>query len=230
MGSNMSDLFIVENPKTLKIIYRNIELVCEEEEFKKINLLANSLLYKINVDKVDQIKFPINSIDGLQCKSILYITYSQNLQNSDYNMTITFNILSNNLMYDNTTIEKIYFIEKVFNKNNKLITVIDIIEILIILKYLFTNLKYCYVKNMLELNTSLNLELFTSIFENLNIEILGEKCCVCFIMTTNKTSCNHYLCFKCWEQVLPQQVEEEEYEETILPCPLCRKNIYYINN
>ena len=229
MGSNKSTT-IIEEPTSLQIKYRNIDIYCEGEEFKKMELLAKDLLHKINVDKVDQIKFPINSIDGLQCKSILYITYSQNLQNSDYNMTITFNILSNNLMYDNTTFEKIYFIEKVFNKNNKLITVIDIIEILIILKYLFTNLKYCYVKNMLEINSSLNLELFTSIFENSNIEILGEKCCVCFVTTTNKTPCKHYLCFKCWEQVLPQQVEEEEYEETILPCPLCRKNIYYINN
>jgi hypothetical protein len=133
-------------------------------------------------------------------------------------------------MYDDNTIEKIYYMEKVYNKNNKIITVMDIIEILLIVKYLLFNLKYCYVSNMLDLNPYINLDLFTSMFDNPNIEMYGEKCCVCFIMTTNKTSCNHYLCFKCWEQVKSQQVDEGEYEETILPCPLCRKNIYYINN
>ena len=221
---------IIEESTNLKINYRNVEIICEGEEYKKMELLANDIYHKLNVDKVDQIKFPINKIDGLKCESILYITYSHNLDNDEYNMTITINILSKNLMYNNITIEKIYFIEKIFNTINKLITKIDIIEILIILKYLFTNLKYCYVNNMLELNSYINLDLFTSIFENPNIEILGEKCCICFITTTNKTHCKHSLCFKCWEEIKPHQVDQGEYEETILPCPLCRQNIYYINN
>ena len=220
---------IIEEPKTLKINYRNIVIVCEGEEYKKMELLAKDIFHKINVDKVDQIKLPINKIDGLKCESVLYITYSYNLHTNDYNMTIVINILSNKIMYNECGIEKIYFVEKVFNKNNKIITVIDIIEILLILKSLFFNLKYCYVTNMLEFNSFLNLELFTSIFYNPNIEILGEKCCVCFITTTNKTHCKHLLCFKCWEEIKPQQVDQGAYEETILPCPLCRKNIYYIN-
>ena len=221
---------IIEEPNTLKIKYRNFEIWGEGEEFKKMELLAKDLLHKLNVDKVDRIKFPINKIDGLKCEPILLITYSYNLHTDDYNMTIIINIMSNNIMYNDSRIEKNYFMEKVFNKNNKLITIIDIIEILLIMKYLFYNLKYCYMSNILELNPSLNLELFASIFDNPNIEILGEKCCVCFITTTNKTKCNHSLCFKCWEEIKPQQVELEEYEETILPCPLCRQNIYYIHN
>lgn len=220
----------IEEPNSLKINYKNIEINCEGEEYIKMELLAKDIFHKLNVDKVDRIKFPINTIDGLKCEPILLITYSYNLHTDDYNMTIIINIMSNNIMYNDSTIEKNYFIEKLFNQNNKIITVIDIIEILLILKYLFFNLKYCYISNMLELNTFINLELFTSIFDNPNIEILGEKCCVCFITTTNKTHCKHSLCFKCWEEIKPQQVEQGEYEETILPCPLCRQNIYYINN
>ena len=221
---------IIEEPNSLKVNYRNVEIICEGEEYKKMELLAIDLLHKLNVDKVDRIKFPINKIDGLKCQPILLITYSYNLHTDNYNMTIIINIQSNTIMYNDCTIEKNYFMEKIFNQNNKLITIIDIIKILLILKYLFYNLKYCYISNMLELNSFLNLELFTSIFENSNIEILGEKCCVCFITTTNKTYCKHSLCFKCWEEIKPQQVDQGEYEETILPCPLCRQNIYYINN
>jgi hypothetical protein len=217
------------NNSELKIKYRNIEIWCEGEEYIKMELLATDLLHKLNVDKVDRIKFPINKIDGLKCETILLITYSYNLHTDDYNMTIIINIMSNTIMYNESTIEKNYFMEKIYNKNNKMITIIDIIEILLIMKYLFYNLKYCYISNMLELNTYINIDLFTSIFDNPNTEILGEKCCVCFITTTNKTKCNHSLCFKCWEEIKPQQVELEEYEETILPCPLCRQNIYYIN-
>lgn len=231
MGVNESDLFTVEEPTSIKIKYRNIDIYCEGEEFKKLELLAKDLLHKINVDKVDRIKCPINKIDGLKCEPVLLITYSYNLHTNDYNMTIIINIMSNTIMYNNSTTEKNYFMEKLYTKNNKIITVIDIIKILLIVKYLFFNLKYCYLSNLLELNTSINLDLFTSVFDNPNIEIFGEKCCVCFMITTNKTQCNHSLCFKCWEEIKPQQFEEEEeeYEETILPCPLCRQNIYYIN-
>jgi hypothetical protein len=230
MGANLSELLNVEEPTSLQIKYRNIDIYCEGEEFKKMELLAKDLLHKMNDDKVDRIKFPINKIDGLKCEPILLITYSYNLHTNDYNMTIIIHITSNTIMYDDNTIEKIYYREKVYNKNNKIITAIDIIEILLIVKYLLFNLKYCYVSNMLELNPYINLDLFTSMFDNPNIEMSGEKCCVCFVTTTNKTPCKHSLCFKCWEQVKSQQVDEGEYEETILPCPLCRKNIYYINN
>lgn len=230
MGTNNSEFFTVEEPNFLKVNYRNVEIVCEGEEYKKMELLANDIFHKLNVDKVDQIKFPINKIDGLKCESVLCITYSYNLHTDDYNMTIVLSIQSNTIMYNESGIEKNYFVEKLFNENNKIITVIDIIEILLILKYLFFNLKYCYVTNMLVLNSFINLDLFTSIFDNSNIEILGEKCCVCFIATTNKTNCKHSLCFKCWEEIKPQQIDRGEYEETILSCPLCRQNIYYINN
>ena len=230
MGANNSDFFTVEEPTSLQIKYRNIDIYCEGEEFKKMELLAKNLLHKMNVDRVDRIKFPINKIDGLKCEPVLLITYSYNLHTNDYNMTIIINIMSNTIMYNDTTTEKNYYMEKIYNKNNKIITVIDIIEILLILKYLFFNLKYCYVSNMLELNTFGNIDLFTSVFDNPNIEILGEKCCVCFITTTNKTKCNHSLCFKCWEQVQPKLLDDaDDYDETILPCPLCRQNIYYIN-
>ena len=230
LNNYYSIIMDIEEPNSLKVNYRNVEIICEGEEYKKMELLANDIFHKLNVDKVDQIKFPINKIDGLKCESVLYITYSYNLHTDNYNMTIVLNIQSNTIMYNECGIEKNYFVEKVFNENNKIITVIDIIEILLILKYLFFNLKYCYVTNMLVLNSYINLDLFTSIFDNSNIEILGEKCCVCFISTTNKTKCKHSLCFKCWEEIKPQQIEQGEYEETILPCPLCRQNIYYINN
>ena len=125
---------IIEEPNSLKINYKNVEIVCEGEEYIKMELLAKNIFYKLNVDKVDQIRFPINKIDGLKCETVLYITYSYNLHTDDYNMTIVINIQSNTIMYNNGTIEKNYFMEKIFNQNNKIITIIDIIEILLILK------------------------------------------------------------------------------------------------
>lgn len=231
MESNKSESSTIEEFKPLKINYRNVEIVCDEEEYKKIVILANDLFHKLNIDKVEIIKFPIDQIDGLSCNPVLYINYFHNLHTNDYSYSITFRIISNKLMNDISELKKVYFIEKLIEENNKLITVIDIIEMLIVIKYLFFNLKYCYVRNMLALNSSLNLDLLISIFDNPNVRILGEKCCVCFMTTTNKTKCNHYLCYKCWEQVKPKIIDDEEddeEDETILPCPICRQDIYYI--
>jgi hypothetical protein len=228
MEFNKSESCTIEEPKSLKINYKNIEISCEGEEFEIMKLFAKDIFHKLNIDKVDRIKFPINKIDGLNCEPTLLITYNYNSHTNDYNMTIIFNIMSNTIMYNETTIEKNYFIERLFTKNNKLITIFDIIEILLKVKYLFYNLKYCYINNTLELHSSINLDLFTSLFDNPNIEMLGEKCCVCFITTTNKTKCNHSLCFKCWEQVQPKIIDDEGIDENILPCPMCRQDIYYI--
>ena len=229
MGANESDLFIVEKPNPLKIKYRNVEIVSEEEEYKKIEMLAKDIFNKLNIDKVEIIEFPINQIDGLNCKPIVFMNYRHNLHTNEFRYSIVFRIISIKIMNDESEIEKEYYMEKLIEETNKLITVIDIIEILLIIKYLFFNLKYCYVRNKLSLTSSLNIELLISIFDNPNVKILGEKCCVCFITTTNKTKCNHYLCYKCWEQVQPKLLDDAyDYDETILPCPICRQNIYYI--
>jgi len=229
MEANESDLFIVEKPKPLKIKYKNVEIVCEEEDYKKIEIFAKDIFNKLNIDKLEIIEFPINQIDGLNCKPTLYMNYRHNLRTNEIRYCIVFRIISNKIMNDESENEKLYYMETLIEETNKLITVIDIIEILIIIKYLFFNLKYCYVRNKLALNSSFNIELLISIFDNPNVKILGEKCCVCFITTTNKTKCNHYLCYKCWEQVQPKLLDDaDDYDETILPCPICRQNIYYI--
>lgn len=41
----------------------------------------------------------------------------------------------------------------------------------------------------------------------------GENCCICFEKTITKTSCQHFLCIKCWD----------ELRKTSKKCPICRR-------
>ena len=41
-----------------------------------------------------------------------------------------------------------------------------------------------------------------------------EVCCVCLENTTDNTTCNHYICFKCRDKCIIQQKKD---------CPMCRK-------
>ena len=137
MGANESNLFSVETSKPLKIKYRNIEIICEEEEYKKIEMLAKDIFHKLNIDKVETTEFPINQIDGLNCKPILYMNYFHNLHTNEFRYSIVFRIISNKIMNDESELEKVYYMETLTEETNKLITVVDIIEILLIIKYLF---------------------------------------------------------------------------------------------
>ena len=81
---------------------------------------------------------------------------------------------------------------------------------------------FVFPKVSIMLNGELKFEIEEPIVET---QSKPKKDCIKY-----KTHCKHSLCFKCWEEIKPQQVDQCEYEETILPCPLCRQNIYYINN
>jgi hypothetical protein len=56
----------------------------------------------------------------------------------------------------------------------------------------------------------------------------SDNCCVCLQDTTCKTNCDHYLCFRCVVQLIPNKIisedDEDEYE---LWCPICRSELLY---
>lgn len=110
-----------------------------------------------------------------------------------------------------------YYETKLVEDTQTKYTLTDLTIIFIKSKYILSNLKYCYVENELTFTPSPML-LLSSIFENPNVELNCEECCVCNIATTNKTPCSHSLCFICWEQI-----KKDEHDN--IPCPLCREDI-----
>ena len=54
-------------------------------------------------------------------------------------------------------------------------------------------------------------------FDNTKTTKECSECVVCYELTTTKTDCNHFLCYKC-----------NEYITTLFdmrPCPMCRTNL-----
>jgi hypothetical protein len=59
--------------------------------------------------------------------------------------------------------------------------------------------------------------------ETIKVDKTGV-CCVCYEKTDTKTPCGHTLCNRCWCKI----EKDEKDEDAPMPCPLCRKNIFYI--
>lgn len=57
-----------------------------------------------------------------------------------------------------------------------------------------------------------------------NVELEYETCGVCYEDTNTKTNCRHSLCFRCWSNI----EKVDCCEENVLPCPICRKDIYNV--
>ena len=67
-------------------------------------------------------------------------------------------------------------------------------------------------------------DIFTTIeSETFKVSKTGT-CSVCYEKTYTKTPCGHLLCNRCWSKI--EKNGGTDHDE--IPCPLCRKNIYYI--
>jgi hypothetical protein len=60
----------------------------------------------------------------------------------------------------------------------------------------------------------------------------GEKCSICFDITDTTTKCNHYLCIPCFQEIKLISLDEddeidEDGENLIRRCPICREDIFY---
>ena len=53
-----------------------------------------------------------------------------------------------------------------------------------------------------------------------------DECVVCYEKTKSRTPCGHYLCYKCNENIDTNLDLDDNPER---PCPVCRKDIIYIN-
>lgn len=65
---------------------------------------------------------------------------------------------------------------------------------------------------------------FEDVFATIECETIKvdktDVCCVCYEKTDSKTPCGHTLCNRCWSKI--------EKDEDDCPCPMCRKDIFYI--
>jgi hypothetical protein len=194
-----------------------------------------SLEYIDSVQDIDSydngqylIELPIKSVNGLKCACFLkfgnYISQmgrsNQPIGEEKRYTFASLKVFSTHLNMGekyNYSNYQMYYDKKILEDQYLPIVHTDIIKCIIKAKYLLSNLKYCYFENMLRLKPS-HILLLSSIFENPNIELNCEECSICRITTTNRTPCNHSLCFICWEQI-------KENEDEIIPCPLCREDI-----
>jgi hypothetical protein len=56
-----------------------------------------------------------------------------------------------------------------------------------------------------------------------NVELEYDTCGVCYEETSTKTDCGHSLCHRCWGKIEKVNCDCDEW---VLPCPICRKDIY----
>jgi len=195
-------------------------IICKGEKLKEFKKLADNI-YEVFLDLEGyKITLPIKKINGLCCDPIFEI------EKRGTRYCINFRIESPKLFEeeDGDLVNKCYYFQSLgcphedeFDKD------IHILHSLIKIIHLLEYLHYCYGKNKLTTITNDNLELFTSVFETPNVEMCADKCCVCLTTTTNKTPCNHPLCFICWEQI-KFHIENGEHK---LDCPICRQNIQH---
>jgi hypothetical protein len=210
--------------------FNNTSIECEGEEFQMIKELAEYYIdipptQKNNNNREEQklkIKFGVEEIDGLKCIPYILIESYLHYQTKVRLYRVFFEVRSRHLECDEETgCVHSYYLEKIMNEQETF-NYIDFMKTFIISKYLLSNLKYCYSENDLNLSPQNKTDLIVRIFENPNVKMRIDKCCVCHIETYNKTKCNHTLCFKCWEQI-------NRDEEGDIPCPICRKDIKFID-
>ena len=213
--------------------FNNTQIVCEGTELQMIEEMSLEYIDSVqDTDSYDNgqylIKLPIKSVNGLKCICILKFSYITGTKcRSDHTIIeenkytfASLKVMSNHLNMGekyNYNFYKMYYDKHILEEQTSPITHTDIMKCIIKAKYLLSNLKYCYFENELTLKPS-HILLLSSIFENPNIELNCEECSICRITTTNRTPCNHSLCFICWEQI-------KENEDEIIPCPLCREDI-----
>lgn len=70
---------------------------------------------------------------------------------------------------------------------------------------------------------------FDDVFSSIacsNVCFQGMKeCSVCYEKTYSTTSCKHSLCNRCWSKI--SKIDDDD-EDEITPCPICRQDIRYV--
>ena len=223
----------MEQTKQMIVEYNNTQIICEGTELQMIEDMSLEYIDSVqDIGSYDNgqylIKLPIKSVNGLLCYCFLKFGYfTSERYGSDHTLIetkkyywVALKVFSSHLNMGekyNYSSYQMYYDKKILEDQYVPFVHTDIMKCIIKAKYLLSNLKYCYFENQLTLKPS-HILLLSSIFENPNIELNCEECSICRITTTNKTSCNHSLCFICWEQI-------KENEDEIIPCPLCREDI-----
>lgn len=83
--------------------------------------------------------------------------------------------------------------------------------------------RYTGEMNNIVINSNIG---FFNRFSNIKgVELNYLYCSVCFEPTKTKTSCEHILCFTCWNNI---KIKKQS-NNILIPCPICRKNLYTIS-
>jgi len=67
------------------------------------------------------------------------------------------------------------------------------------------------------------------LFRAENIETNIKECCVCYEETKTLTNCGHPLCYECHSKIKATE-DEENVGETCKHCPICRKDIGWVES
>ena len=191
-----------------------IELLMKEyEKVVEENCLPSNFAYS------NEIPLPIDKINGLKCsvgfvlcrKSVLLLITSDNIyENGNCELR---ELYRKPLIHCNDINDK----DKKFNKD-------DFVMVLVNLKKTLTELyfdKY-YGEFRTKNDTTFGKEFASLLADIDNVKLTCDDCCVCSVNTTTKTPCGHHLCVDCWDRIPNNNAD-------IIPCPICREDIKYIN-
>ena len=188
----------------------------EDKITKKIHSLMKDIK---NVNKHDSDNYQyhisaIKKIDGIPVIVFIKCHNRQQLILKIESKYICNCSIEDNISYFNTILNEDY--EKV--KENFLFS--GIVELLNILQ----KLKF---DKLQEKFTTEDNDYFDDLFEFDNIQTIDKgECCVCYDMTITRTPCcSQFLCYKCNEAIPIKETDDDIYRS----CPMCRKNIIYIN-
>ena len=178
------------------------------------------------------IVFPIKKIDNVPCGVILKCRKQQN-SNTYY---LSFHIESKRIMNENMDFYEMYnnhfniFDGRQPTKEEIMDLFENIIKDIGVLRFSKYHGKF-YNKNPGKPDITEQLSVLLSDIPT--IELLHDNCCVCMDKTCVKTKCEHSLCIECWQNIKPQQRgadrcdnEDDDEEDEIMACPICRKQLY----
>jgi hypothetical protein len=204
-----------------EILINDIKNKFEEanEHLKKYSSEYNIYEYKLKA---------IKSIDGIDCDVILKFHNVVNINPDIPYYSVALHIKHNNMYcdedVDGETEITLYYnnilrnVEKsIFDKESISVMLDDLKVRLQELKFNIYNGRFSA-----EVETiSAQVDFFSDIQ---SIKMCGDKCSVCQEFVKTQTNCKHYLCVPCFQQI---KLVESEDEDSIRPCPLCRKDINY---
>lgn len=204
-----------------------------------INRLANGILDKlaerVEADKISKypykspilaIEMPIQELDGLRVKTVVTLRpYSHK--------SIEFSASSRDIFDCDTDDMKLYFKKTLLHEHERSSVAIkysldEIEKSLTEIYVLLPLIRFNKLLGTLETSTPV----FTAndwynFLNHTNVLAKMNECSVCGELTETKTSCNHSLCYVCWELIpLPGNPDDDQPK----PCPLCRADIRYVQH